>query len=97
MAAGINEASNPETINTASAMMAVLKSTSGGPMKPALPPAAFSAFAIDSINSVPSTRPLYPATAVMNNDYCMIMATMDAGVAPSALRKPISRVRSDHD
>ena len=30
----------------------------------------------------------------MNSDSCMIMATMDAGVAPSALRRPISRVRS---
>ena len=30
----------------------------------------------------------------MNSDSCMIMATMEAGVAPSALRRPISRVRS---
>ena len=30
----------------------------------------------------------------MNSDSCMIIMTMDRGVAPSALRSPISRVRS---
>ena len=94
LAAGINEASKPEATNTASAMIAVWNSTSGVPKNPALPPLASSIFAIDPINSAPTTRPLYPATAVMNSDSCMIIATIEAGVAPSALRRPISRVLS---
>ena len=37
---------------------------------------------------------MYPATDVMTTDSCMIRPTMDAGVAPRALRMPISLVRS---
>ena len=47
LAAGINDASTPETTSTTSAMIAVLKSTSGAPKNPALPPLASSIFAID--------------------------------------------------
>src|SRR6185436_12048017 len=58
LAAGISEASSPEITSTTSATIAVLNSTSGGPMKPALPPAAFNALAMVSISRVPTTRPL---------------------------------------
>ena len=42
----------------------------------------------------PSTRPIYPDTVVINTDSVRIRLMMDQGVAPRALRMPISLVRS---
>jgi len=41
-----------------------------------------------------ATNPAYPATAVSTSDSCSTIPTTDAGVAPTARRRPISRVRS---
>jgi len=50
--------------------------------------------AMPSMRNTPSTRPIHPASAVMKTASRMTWPTTLAGVAPKALRMPISRVRS---
>src|SRR5262249_31156398 len=85
-------ATAPDAINTATAAITVVKLSRGGPIGEAgmvlntLPQSASTA--------VPATTPFRPATSVSTTDSFITIATIDSGVAPSALRTPISLVRS---